>query len=104
RRPGPGAGFLRALDRKPGTGRSRPSQGALPIVPLASSQNFAAMERRRADTEKLGGRAQVIRIDWQDAEVRIGFEPEDPLTPETVFYDARWALELLGRARRRLEQ
>jgi hypothetical protein len=61
------------------------------------------MERRRADTEKLGGRAQVIRIDWQDAEVRIAFEPEDPLTPETV-YDARWALELLGRARRRLEQ
>ena len=43
------------------------------------------MERRRADTEKLGGRAQVIRIDWQDAEVRIAFEPEDPLTPETVY-------------------
>ena len=53
------------------------------------------MERRRADTEKRGGRAQVIRIDWQDAEGRIAFEPEDPLTPETV-YDARWALELLG--------
>ena len=45
----------------------------------------------------------MIRIDLQDAEVRIAFEPEDPLTPETV-YDARWALELLGRARRRLEQ
>ena len=27
----------------------------------------------------------------------------NPLTPETV-YDARWALELLGRAGRRLEQ
>jgi len=37
------------------------------------------------------------------AEGRISFEPEDPLTPETV-YDARWALELLGRATRRLEQ
>jgi hypothetical protein len=33
----------------------------------------------------------------------VAFEPEDPLTPETV-YDARWALELLGRATRRLEQ
>jgi hypothetical protein len=50
-----------------------------------------------------GGRAQVIRIDWQDAEGRVAFESEDPLTAETV-YDARWALELLGRARRRLEQ
>jgi RNA polymerase sigma-70 factor (ECF subfamily) len=47
---------------------------------LASFQNFAAMERRRADTEKRGGRAQVIPIDWQDAESRIAFEPEDPLT------------------------
>jgi hypothetical protein len=70
---------------------------------LASFQNFAAMERRRAGTEKRGGRAQFIRIDWQDVEGRIAFEPEDPLTPETVF-DARWGLELLGRATRRLEQ
>jgi len=70
---------------------------------LASFQNFTAMERRRADTEKRGGRAQVIRIDWQDAEGRIAFEPEDRLTPETL-YDARWALELLERATRRLEQ
>ena len=70
---------------------------------LASFQNFAAMERRRAETEKRGGRAQVIRIDWQDAESRVAFEPEDPLTPETI-YDARCALELLGRATRRLEQ
>jgi DNA-directed RNA polymerase specialized sigma24 family protein len=70
---------------------------------LASFQNFTAMERRRAETEKRGGRAQVIRIDWQDAESRVAFEPEDPLTPETI-YDARCALELLGRATRRLEQ
>jgi len=70
---------------------------------LASFQNFTAMERRRADTEKRGGLAQVIRIDWQDAEGRIAFEPEDRLTPETV-YDARWALELLCVATRRLEQ
>jgi hypothetical protein len=36
---------------------------------LASFQNFSAMERRRASTEKRGGRAQMIRIDWQNAEV-----------------------------------
>jgi hypothetical protein len=66
---------------------------------LASFQNFMAMERRRAGAEKRGGRTELIRIDWQDAESRISFEPEDPLTPETV-YDARWALELLGWATR----
>jgi RNA polymerase sigma factor (sigma-70 family) len=70
---------------------------------LASFQNFSAMERRRASTEKRGGRAQMIRIDWQNAEGQIPFEPKDPLTPETV-YDARWAMALLCRATRRLEQ
>jgi RNA polymerase sigma factor (sigma-70 family) len=70
---------------------------------LASFQNFWAMERRRASTEKRGGRAQMIRIDWQNAEGQIPFEPKDPLTPETV-YDARWAMALLCRATRRLEQ
>jgi hypothetical protein len=35
-----------------------------------------AMERRRAGAEKRGGRAELIRIDWQDAESRIAFEPE----------------------------
>jgi hypothetical protein len=61
------------------------------------------MERRRASTEKRGGHAQMIRIDWQNAEGQIPFEPKDPLTPETV-YDARWAVALLCRATRRLEQ
>jgi RNA polymerase sigma factor (sigma-70 family) len=70
---------------------------------LASFQNFSAMERRRANTEKRGGRAQMIRIDWQNAEGQIPFEPKDLLTPETV-YDARWAMALLCRATRRLEQ
>jgi hypothetical protein len=45
----------------------------------------------------------LIRIDWQDAEGRVGFEPHDALTPETL-YDARWALDLLGRSIPRLEQ
>jgi DNA-directed RNA polymerase specialized sigma24 family protein len=51
---------------------------------LASFQNFSAMERCRANTEKRGGRAQMIRIDWHNAEGQIPFEPKDPLTPETV--------------------
>ena len=42
-----------------------------------------------AFAEKRGGRAEVIRLDWQDAETRLVFEPEDRLTPETL-YDAQW--------------
>ena len=37
------------------------------------------------------------RLDWEDTEARIGLEPEDRLTPETL-YDAQWALLLLRRA------
>lgn len=70
---------------------------------LASIKNYMAMQYRRAEAEKRGGRAEIVRIDWQDAEQRIAFEPVDTLSPETL-YDARWALELLGRATRRLEQ
>ena len=69
---------------------------------LASFQNFIAMVHRHARAEKRGGRAELVRIDWQKAE-RTGFEPEDRLTPETL-YDARCALELLERATRRLER
>jgi DNA-directed RNA polymerase specialized sigma24 family protein len=96
-------GFFEHLIESRALGAVDQAKGRFRSFLLASFQNFAAMERRRADTEKRGGRAQVIRIDWQDAEGRIAFEPEDPLTPETV-YDARWGLELLGRATRRLEQ
>jgi RNA polymerase sigma factor (sigma-70 family) len=96
-------GFFEHLIERHALGAVDQAKGRFRSFLLASFQNFAAMESRRADTEKRGGRARVIRIDWQDAESRVAFEPEDPLTPETI-YDARCALELLGRATRRLEQ
>jgi hypothetical protein len=59
RRPGSGAGLLRALDRKPGAGRSRPSQGALPIVPVSflSIQSFAAVGAQVCKHRKAGAAA-----------------------------------------------
>jgi RNA polymerase sigma factor (sigma-70 family) len=70
---------------------------------LASFQNFMANENRRVYAKKRGGRAEVLRLDWQDEEGRAAFEPHDPLTPETL-YDARWALLLLRGATGQLEQ
>src|SRR5260370_42182004 len=96
-------GFFEHLIKSRALGTVDQAKGRFRSFLLASFQNFTAMERRRADTEKRGGRAQVIRIDWQDAEGRIAFEPEDSLTPETL-YDAPCAPELLGPATRRLEQ
>lgn len=96
-------GFFEHLIESHALGTVDQAKGRFRSFLLASFQNFAAMEHRRADTERRGGRAQVIRIDWEDAENRVAFEPEDLLTPETI-YDARCALELLGRATRRLER
>jgi RNA polymerase sigma-70 factor (ECF subfamily) len=96
-------GFFQHLIESQALGTIDQAKGRFRSFLLASFQNFMAMERRRAGAEKRGGRAELIPLDWQDAENRIAFEPEDPLTPEAV-YDARWALELLGRATRRLEQ
>jgi DNA-directed RNA polymerase specialized sigma24 family protein len=79
------------------------SKGRFRSFLLASFQNFIAVETQRAAAEKRGGRAELIRLDWQDAEARLGFESEDRLTPETL-YDAQWALLLLRRTTERLEQ
>lgn len=96
-------GFFQHLIESRALGTVDQAKGRFRSFLLASFQNFMAMERRRAGAEKRGGRAELIHMDWQDAENRIIFEPEDRLTPEAI-YDARWALELLGRAMRRLEQ
>jgi RNA polymerase sigma factor (sigma-70 family) len=96
-------GFFEHLIESRALGTIDQAKGRFRSFLLASFQNFSLTEQRRAQAEKRGGRAQMVWIDWRDAENRIGLEPAEGLTPETVF-DARWAFELLSRATRRLER
>ena len=96
-------GFFEHLIDKRGLATVDRSKGRFRSFLLASFQNFMAAEIRTARAEKRGGRAELIRLDWRDAEARLVFEPEDRLTPETL-YDAQWALLLLRRATERLQQ
>jgi RNA polymerase sigma factor (sigma-70 family) len=96
-------GFFEHLIASRGLATVDRSKGRFRSFLLASFQNFMAAESRLARAEKRGGRAELIRMDWRDAEARLGFEPEDRLTPERL-YDAQWALLLLERATYRLEQ
>ena len=96
-------GFFEHLIGSRGLATVERSKGRFRSFLLASLQNFITAENRRARAEKRGGRAELIRLDWQDAEAHLVFEPEDRLTPETL-YDAQWALLLLRRASERLEQ
>ncbi|MBW0000874.1 MAG: sigma-70 family RNA polymerase sigma factor [Verrucomicrobia bacterium] len=96
-------GFFEHLIESRALGTIDQAKGRFRSFLLASFQNFSLTEQRRAQAEKRGGRAQMVRIDWKEAESRVDLAPADGLTPETVF-DARWAFELLNRATRRLEQ
>ena len=96
-------GFFEHLIGSHGLATVDRSKGRFRSFLLASFQNFMAAEARRAGAEKRGGRAELIRLDWRDAEARFDFEPEDRLTPETL-YDAQWALLLLRRATERLSK
>jgi RNA polymerase sigma factor (sigma-70 family) len=96
-------GFFEHLIGSRGLATVDRSKGRFRSFLLASFQNFMAAEIRLARAEKRGGGAELIRLDWRDAEARLGFEPEDRLTPETL-YDAQWALLLLRRATERLQQ
>jgi DNA-directed RNA polymerase specialized sigma24 family protein len=96
-------GFFEHLIGSHGLGTVDRSKGKFRSFLLACFQNFMAAESRLARAEKRGGHSERIRLDWRDAENHLTFEPEDKLTPETL-YDAQWALLLLRRAAERLQQ
>jgi RNA polymerase sigma-70 factor (ECF subfamily) len=96
-------GFFERLIGGHGLGSVDRAKGRFRSFLLASFQNYVVSEIRRARCEKRGGGAERIRLDWEDAEGRLAFEPADRLTPETL-YDAQWALLLLDRATERLQQ
>jgi RNA polymerase sigma factor (sigma-70 family) len=96
-------GFFEYLIGSRGLATVDRSKGRFRSFLLASFQNFISTETRRERAQKRGGHAELIRLDWRDAEARLGFEPEDRLTPETL-YDAQWALILLRSATERLQQ
>jgi RNA polymerase sigma factor (sigma-70 family) len=78
------------------------SKGRFRNFLLASFKNFMMADARRAGAEIHGGHAVMIPLNWEDIEA-FGLEPEERLTPETL-YDAQWALVLLRRATERLQQ
>jgi hypothetical protein len=77
-------GFLEHLISNRGLTTVDRSKGRFSSFLLASFQNFMAADIRRARAGKRGGRAELIRLDWRDAEARLAFEPEDRRTPENA--------------------
>ena len=61
-------GFFEHLIESRALGTIDQAKGRFRSFLLASFQNFIAMEQRHARAEKRGGRAELVRIDWQEAE------------------------------------
>jgi RNA polymerase sigma-70 factor (ECF subfamily) len=80
-----------------------PSAGRFRSFLLASLKHFLSHERDRERALKRGGGAQIISLDTEDAEARLGGETADLLTPEEIF-ERQWALTVLERALERLRK
>jgi RNA polymerase sigma-70 factor (ECF subfamily) len=86
--------FLKAVD---------PSAGRFRSFLLASLKHFLSHERDRGRALKRGGGAQIISLDTENAEARLGGEVADLMTPEQIF-ERQWALTVLERALERLRR
>jgi RNA polymerase sigma-70 factor (ECF subfamily) len=94
--------FLHLLEYRALTGVDR-LKGKFRSFSLASFQNHLSDAVDRARCLKRGGDKEFVQLDAQDAEERYRLEPVEFLTAEKIFY-VRWAMTVLGEARRRLGQ
>jgi RNA polymerase sigma-70 factor (ECF subfamily) len=70
---------------------------------LACLKHFLANEWDRAHSQKRGGQATVLSLDWRQADTQYCVDPADHLSPDKL-YDRAWAVVLLGRVLGRLRE
>jgi len=96
-------GFFAALLERRGIAEARQERGRFRSFLLGSVKNFLADEHDSRSALKRGGGRTPISIDdaaWES--MLAAREPATHLTPEALF-EQRWALALLERARRDLD-
>jgi RNA polymerase sigma factor (sigma-70 family) len=96
-------GFFLSILKRRALKQADPARGKFRSFLLSSFQNFLADESDRARALKRGGDRQFLFLDAEEAESRFELEQTDQLTPEKIF-DARWAMALLSRAAKRLQE
>jgi RNA polymerase sigma factor (sigma-70 family) len=93
--------FFQHLLEQNAWNQATPARGRFRTFLLASFQNHISHAREKARAVKRGGGYQHLSLDAETAEDRYGHEPADYLTAEKIF-DARWAMDVLAEAVRRL--
>lgn len=93
--------FFQHLLEQNALNRATPARGRFRTFLLASFQNHISHAQEKARAVKRGGGFQLVSLDAEAAEDRYRREPADYLTAEKIF-DARWAMNVLAKAMRRL--
>jgi RNA polymerase sigma factor (sigma-70 family) len=96
-------GFFLSILKRHALKQVDPARGKFRSFLLGSFQNFLADESDRARALKRGGDREFLFLDAEEAESRYELEQTDQLTAEKIF-DARWAMALLTRASKRLQE
>ena len=89
-------GFLASLLERRDFEHLHQERGRFRAFLLASLQHFVANEAARRRAQKRGGDITFLPLAFDDAEGRYRVEPEDSVTPETL-YERRWALTVIDR-------
>jgi RNA polymerase sigma factor (sigma-70 family) len=85
--------FARLLARN-SVARADPARGRFRSFLLASLKHFLANEWEKSRTQKRGGRAQILPLEFDTAETRCAQPVAPGDTPDRA-YDRQWALALL---------
>lgn len=95
--------FFAHLLEHNGIVKASPEKGRFRSFLLKSLSNFLISDWRKRTALKNGGGLQITSLDFEQAEGQ--FEPKaiEGVTPEKI-YDRRWAMTLIDRAMKRLEQ
>jgi RNA polymerase sigma-70 factor (ECF subfamily) len=95
-------GFLADLLERGDLAGVQQSKGRFRAFLRAACEHFLANRRDHDQAAKRGGKQTLVPIDRLDAEDRYGREPAHEITAEREF-ERQWALTLLDRVLRRLE-
>ena len=96
-------GFFAALLEKHYVKAAERERGRFRSFLLTALKRFLLKQRERAHTQKRGGTARPVSLDFESGEGRYSLEPSHDVTPEAI-YQRRWALTVLDRAIVRLRQ
>jgi RNA polymerase sigma-70 factor (ECF subfamily) len=96
-------GFFTSLLERKDFEHVRQERGRFRAFLLASLQHYLSNDAARRRTQKRGGDMTFLPLTFDDAEGRYRVEPEDSVTPETL-YARRWALTVIDRVLAKLRR